>query len=116
LWHFENNAPGHHGLDDDGDGLHDSKNSSSGIADPGSFELADDEVISLLGQLGFQVEWRKTGVDAPYIQDSASMLQTVYRASAWLARKPDLLSASVIGSGARKGLGVDVDAAPATQT
>ena len=87
LWHFENNAPGNHGFDDDGDGEHDSKN-SSGIADPGSFELTDDEVMALLEKMGFVVEWRKTGVEAPYIQDKDGLLQTTYKASSWLARKP----------------------------
>lgn len=86
LWHFENNAPGNHGQDDDGDGQHNAA-SSSGIADPGSFELCDDEVMKLLETLGFVVEWRQTGTDAPYIQDQESMLQTVYKASAWVARK-----------------------------
>lgn len=87
LWHFENNAPGNHGHDDDGDGEHDLKN-SSGIADPGSFELTNDEVMALLQQLGFTVEWLQTGIEAPYIQDRNSMLQTTYRANAWVARKP----------------------------
>lgn len=87
LWHFENSAPGNHGRDDDGDGEHDLRN-SSGIADPGSFELADDEVMALLEKMGFVVEKRETGIEAPYIQDRESMLQTVYRASSWVARKP----------------------------
>ena len=87
LWHFENNAPGNHGHDDDGDGSHD-PNSSSGIADPGSFELTDDEVMSLVEKIGFVIESRVTGIEAPYIQDAESMLQTVYKASSWVARKP----------------------------
>ncbi|KJZ75619.1 hypothetical protein HIM_05082 [Hirsutella minnesotensis 3608] len=87
LWHFENQAPGNHGRDDDGDGEHD-PNSTSGIADPGSFELSHDEVLALLEKLGFVIEWQRTGIEAPYIQDRESMLQTVYRASAWVARKP----------------------------
>ncbi|KAM5356419.1 hypothetical protein ACJ41O_003065 [Fusarium nematophilum] len=87
LWHFENNAPGNRGHDDDGDGDHD-HSASSGIADPGSFELADDEVIALLEKMGFVVEWHKTGVEAPYIQDRESLLQTTYKASTWVARKP----------------------------
>ena len=86
LWHFENQAPGNHGHDDDGDGEHDLKN-SSGIADPGSFELTNDEVMTLLDKMGFDVEWSQTGIEAPYIQDSESMLQTVYKATAWVARK-----------------------------
>lgn len=88
LWHFENNAPGNHGHDDDGDGEHDHRN-SSGIADPGSFELAHDEVMAMLEHMGFVVEHSETGIDAPYIQDRESMLQTVYKASSWVARKPE---------------------------
>ncbi|KAI9155232.1 Carnosine N-methyltransferase [Paramyrothecium foliicola] len=87
LWHFENNAPGNHGRDDDGDGEHD-YNNSSGIADPGSFELTDDEVMALVQNLGFELEWRRTGIEAPYIQDKDSMLSTIYKANAWVARKP----------------------------
>ncbi|KAF4121816.1 N2227-like protein [Geosmithia morbida] len=86
LWHFENNAPGNGGQDDDGDGQHDSR-SSSGIADPGSFELANDEVMALLEAVGFRIESRRDDVETPYIQDRDSMLQTVYRSSTWVARK-----------------------------
>ncbi|KAF6835793.1 methyltransferase family [Colletotrichum plurivorum] len=87
LWHFENNAPGNHGRDTDGDGEHD-YNNSSGIADPGSFELSDDEVMALVEKVGFVVEKRETGIEAPYIHDRESMLSTTYRASFWVARKP----------------------------
>ncbi|KAL6788481.1 N2227-like domain-containing protein [Trichoderma sp. SZMC 28012] len=87
LWHFENNAPGNHGHDDDGDGEHDFNN-SSGIADPGSFELSNDEVMALVEKLGFVVESMEMGLRAPYIQDSDSMLQTVYNVTTWVARKP----------------------------
>ena len=87
LWHFENDAPGNHGHDDDGDGEHD-HNNSSGIADPGSFELTNDEVMALVEKVGYVLEWNRTGIDTPYIQDRESMLQSNYRASAWIARKP----------------------------
>lgn len=87
LWHFENNAPGNHGHDDDGDGEHDANN-SSGIADPGSFELSADEVMALVEKIGFVVEKQEPGIRAPYIQDPQSMLQTVYHAAFWVARKP----------------------------
>ncbi|KAG5980450.1 hypothetical protein E4U55_004012 [Claviceps digitariae] len=86
LWHFENQAPGNSGHDDDGDGEHD-HNNSSGIADPGSFELSNDEVLALVDKLGFDIEWSEDGIEAPYIQDKDSMLRTTYRASAWVARK-----------------------------
>ncbi|KAK3327967.1 N2227-like protein-domain-containing protein [Cercophora scortea] len=83
LWHFENNAPGNFGNDEaDGD------NDTSGIADPGSFELSDDEVMALVSKVGFEVISRETGIEAPYIRDAQSMLQTVYKASSWVARKP----------------------------
>lgn len=87
LWHFENNAPGNHGHDDDGDGEHDA-HGSSGIADPGSFELSDEEVMALVERIGFVVETKTMDLPAPYILDSQSMLQTVYRATFWVARKP----------------------------
>lgn len=86
LWHFENNAPGNNGHDDDGDGKHDWKQ-SSGIADPGSYELSEDEVLALLEKMGFSVEWKETGIETPYIQDQDSMLRTTYKSSAWVARK-----------------------------
>ncbi|TGJ77128.1 hypothetical protein E0Z10_g10747, partial [Xylaria hypoxylon] len=85
LWHWENHVPGHHGYDGDGDY---DENTSLGIADPGSFELTDDEVIALVEKMGFVVETRESGLRAPYVQDSRSMLQTVYNASYWIARKP----------------------------
>ncbi|PSR97156.1 N2227-like protein-domain-containing protein [Coniella lustricola] len=87
LWHFENNAPGNHGHDDDGDGEHDASN-SSGIADPGSFELSAEEVMALVEKIGFVVEAKESGIKAPYIQDPESMLQTIYHATFWVARKP----------------------------
>ncbi|KAI0434734.1 N2227-like protein-domain-containing protein [Xylaria sp. FL1042] len=86
LWHWENHVPGHHGYDGDGDY---DENTSLGIADPGSFELTDDEVVALVEKMGFVVETRQSGLRAPYVQDSQSMLQTVYNASHWIARKPE---------------------------
>lgn len=86
LWHFENNAPGNHGHDDDGDGVHDA-NGSSGIADPGSFELTNEEVMVLLEKFGFVVEWQQTGVETPYIQDRDGLLHTTFKSSVWVARK-----------------------------
>jgi carnosine N-methyltransferase len=86
LWHWENHVQGHHGYDGDGDY---DENTSLGIADPGSFELTDDEVMALVEHVGFIVEKRETDLEAPYVQDTKSMLQTVYRASHWIARKPE---------------------------
>ncbi|KAF3357007.1 hypothetical protein VdG1_03565 [Verticillium dahliae VDG1] len=50
--------------------------------------LADDEVMALVERVGFVVEARETDRPAPYIQDDESMMQTLYRASTWVARKP----------------------------
>ncbi|RYC60823.1 hypothetical protein CHU98_g5390 [Xylaria longipes] len=86
LWHWENHVLGHHGFDVDGEF---DENHSLGIADPGSFELTDDEVVVLVKKMGFVVETRQSGITAPYVQDPQSMLQTTYRASHWIARKPE---------------------------
>jgi len=85
LWHWENQVNSHHGYDGEGD--YDEKN-SLGIADPGSFELSEEEVIALVEQTGFVMEKRISDIRAPYVQDPQSMLQTVYNASHWVARKP----------------------------
>ncbi|KAL2162818.1 hypothetical protein VTH06DRAFT_6654 [Thermothelomyces fergusii] len=83
LWHFEGRVwdPDEH---DDAEGGHD----TSGIADPGNFELTDEEVMWLLADVGFEIVSRETGIEAPYILDRDSMLQTTYKASSWVARKP----------------------------
>ncbi|KAK0739702.1 N2227-like protein-domain-containing protein [Apiosordaria backusii] len=91
LWHFEGQMPnrsenGGHLKGDGGGGGGD--NDMTGIAEPGNFELTDEEVMELVTKVGFQVESRETGIEAPYIHDTESMLQTVYRASTWVARKP----------------------------
>ncbi|KAF1952270.1 methyltransferas-like protein [Byssothecium circinans] len=60
----------------------------TGIADPGSVELTDDEVVALVGHLGFVVEMYEPGsVETGYISNTRSMLQNTYRASFWIARK-----------------------------
>jgi len=85
LWHFENNAPGGHGHR--GDTSSEREKENQGIADPGSVELTDDEVVALIEKMGFDIEKRETGIYAPYIQDPQSMLQSTYQASHWIARK-----------------------------
>lgn len=85
LWHFEGRV-WDRDEHDDGDG--ESSHDTSGIADPGNFELTDDEVMALVAGAGFEIVSRETGLDAPYILDTESMLQTTYKASTWVARKP----------------------------
>ncbi|CZT08939.1 related to putative trehalase [Rhynchosporium graminicola] len=83
LWHFENNAPGAHGREKEAN----DDQGAKGIADPGSIELTDDEVVALIEKLGFDIEHRESGIAAPYIQDVESMVQNTYMASHWVARK-----------------------------
>ena len=94
LWHFENIPPGNH--DNSGNGsksnLATAKESaadgqSAGIADPGSVELTDDEVVALVEHFGFNIEKRESGISTGYIQDPNSMLHSTYQASHWVARK-----------------------------
>lgn len=82
LWHFEGRV---WDRDEQDDG---ESHDTSGIADPGNFELTDDEVMALVADVGFEIVSRETGVEAPYIHDTESMLQTTYEASTWVARKP----------------------------
>jgi carnosine N-methyltransferase len=60
----------------------------TGIAEPGSVELTEDEVVQLVETLGFKIEKhevmnRETG----YITNQRSMWHGVYRPSFWVARK-----------------------------
>ncbi|KAI8932671.1 hypothetical protein NX059_010165 [Plenodomus lindquistii] len=60
----------------------------TGIADPGSVELTNEEVIALVGQLGFTVERQEHSTfETGYINNPRSMLQSTYRPSFWIARK-----------------------------
>ena len=61
-----------------------------GIAEPGSFELTNAEVLLLLSQTGFEVIKHEMIDSTPglgYIQDPESMLQNLYQCSHWVARK-----------------------------
>jgi carnosine N-methyltransferase len=86
LWHWENHVPNQHGYDgDEGD-----DDGAMGIGEPGSFEFTHEEVIALVEKMGFVVEKQEMDIRAPYIQDGESMLQTVYKAVHWVARKPEI--------------------------
>lgn len=109
LWHFDAREPG--GGDDDNDnddgaeGRSKNREEDTGIAEPGSFELSNEEVLLLVEREGFEVvsseilpagfvggeddggaAVENDGVGA-YIQDSRSMLQHRYRCAHWVARK-----------------------------
>ena len=104
LWHFEESGPigktaggGKTGADDhDGDWVDTAENGGKrkrerereGIGEPGSVELTDEEVVSLLGRMGFVIERHEVrAAETGYIQDPESMLQSRYRVSHWVARK-----------------------------
>lgn len=81
LWHFESGPPAQ--KKSDGPEVE-----NQGIAEAGSFELADEEVIKLVEHFGFEiVEHVPVGEQAGYIQDPRSMLFNMYKPSFWVARK-----------------------------
>jgi carnosine N-methyltransferase len=89
LWHHasKSSSPG-----DENDDKKDKKNRhqdmDTGIADPGSVELTDEEVVALVKHFGFEIEKHEPGsVETGYISNERSMLQSTYRASFWIARK-----------------------------
>ncbi|KAJ4288473.1 hypothetical protein N0V90_011709 [Kalmusia sp. IMI 367209] len=60
----------------------------TGIADPGSVELTDEEVVALVQHSGFTIEKHEPGaIETGYVTNPSSMLQSTYRASFWVARK-----------------------------
>jgi len=44
-------------------------------------------VVALVEKMGFEILKKEADITAPYIHDPESMLQTVYKASHWVARK-----------------------------
>ena len=100
LWHFDDRIPGAaHGVDNKdtsqgedhthnhlGDGNLDFED--KGVAEPGSFELTDEEVIALVSSMGFEIlKHEILPAELGYIQDPHSLLQNRYRCSHWVARK-----------------------------
>ncbi|KAJ9667136.1 hypothetical protein H2201_002656 [Coniosporium apollinis] len=92
LWHFENNPPGSNDNEATGgahqNGQANGRAQDQGIAEPGSMELTDDEVVALVERFGFKIEKHEVGkIATGYIQDPRSMLMNIYRPSFWVARK-----------------------------
>lgn len=106
LWHFDDRALGAHNEDDNDNENAPSSNpntsnqghpSSSqpkpdledkGVAEPGSFELTNEEVVLLISQMGFEILTQEVlPFESGYIQDPSSLLQNRYRCSHWVARK-----------------------------
>ena len=85
LWHWEDRAPTRNGQERT---VRDSQRESSGIEAPGSFELTNEEVLLLVGQMGFNVEKQEIRNDGVgYIHNAESMLHNTYRNAHWVARK-----------------------------
>lgn len=95
LWHFEDRNQDNHEMnqdDDDDANKEEGKDISKeamGIAEPGSFELTNEEVLDLVQRMGFElvIDSLMPSMDGGYIQDPASMLQHVYKCSHWIVRK-----------------------------
>jgi len=97
LWHFDDLRLREHNREHHAQSQTNTQNlqpqttdEDEGIAEPGSFELSDDEVVHLVEKLGFKVEKHEViqdGSGGGYIQDPSSMLQNTYRCSHWVARK-----------------------------
>ncbi|QSZ34796.1 hypothetical protein DSL72_007654 [Monilinia vaccinii-corymbosi] len=85
LWHFENSPPASSTPPSQKHPHNQPRD--QGIADPGSIELTNAEVLLLLPKLGFTILTSSTDLRAPYIHDPDSMLQNTYVASFWVARK-----------------------------
>lgn len=84
LWHFEERAPTKKEEIDLADA---SEADRTGIEEPGSFELTDEEVLLLVGQMGFDIERHEMTEETGYIHNATSMMQNIYRPSHWTARK-----------------------------
>ena len=83
LWHFEERGPSSSSASQ-GQGEKD----QSGVGEPGSVELTDEELLLLVEKMGFRVEKHEIRTDeAGYIQNPESMIQNIYRVSHWMARK-----------------------------
>lgn len=87
LWHFES-APTPADRDKQrGRTTSSNGHGNDGIGEPGSFELSNDEVVSLVSKFGFEMIEQTQASPTGYIQDPESMLQNVYRPVFWVAKK-----------------------------
>jgi carnosine N-methyltransferase len=88
LWHFDEQSIKQSGQNHSREGG--SRKQNLGIAEPGSFELTDEEVILLVQKMGFDMVTHdvfESGPGLGYIQDPESMLQNLYQCSHWVVRK-----------------------------
>lgn len=84
LWHFGDRGP----TNKYGEAESQAKKARSGIEEPGSIELTEEEVLVLLASSGFSIERREIRDEGSgYIHNRKSMLQSTYKTSHWIARK-----------------------------
>lgn len=91
LWHFEDRTTNNCEIKDEAGEVPNSTThvDRTGIGEPGSFELTDDEMVALIQSMGFELLSHAIlpAEIGGYIQDPSSMLQHGYRCSHWVARK-----------------------------
>ena len=93
LWHVEDQMTDTHGGEehddiDDGDNLNEPRE-RTGIAEPGSVELTNEELLVLVQSMGFKVISHSMLHNSigGYVQDPTSMLQNRYSCSHWVLKK-----------------------------
>lgn len=85
LWHFEDRGPS---TEDDQAESGRTGKEPTGIEEPGSFELTNEEILELVQQMGFGIEGHELRCDGTgYVNNPKSMLQNTYRPSHFVARK-----------------------------
>ncbi|MCJ1258163.1 hypothetical protein MMC24_005994 [Lignoscripta atroalba] len=88
LWHFEERGPLKHKHDRPNDHTNRRTSKYTGIEEPGSVELTDEELLLLVESMGFEIEQHETRTERTgYIQNPESMIQNLYKVSHWIAKK-----------------------------
>lgn len=89
-WHFDG---GEDSRSQNGPNATGTSSRDKGIAEPGSVELTEDEVLLLVESMGFTIEKHEVmNRESGYITNQRSMWHGVYRPSFWIARKAQLPS------------------------
>lgn len=91
LWHFDDRAAKKSGNDNDSideAAGHVSSEGALGIGEPGSVELTNEEVLDIVGRMGFEIQTSQIRErECGYIQAPGAMLQHMYRVSHWIAKR-----------------------------
>ena len=88
LWHFSDRGPKDMSSSEEEE-TESAENETDwkGIEEPGSIELSNEEVLMLLGKMGFEIMRYDMPGATGYIQNPESLLQNLYRVTFWVARK-----------------------------